>query len=276
VTSHFRKITNTRVLEVHDHSSLLVPGRKELSLAYFRIPRIPVLLKVLLVIVIDLQYKTFPWRTVCSSIIMSLYYNSEGQLVQSVPPYPQPLPQPQVMDTTSYPNQQSRVNLDPGQMQTGYDNYSPAQSGPRRSPRLGNRAEATPPYRKRKSTTRKVVEGVLIGAAGTAVLSEIENHRRKSTRSSTKAATSTSGGGGNMDMNELIEGGLAAGAIALALYEKNRKAKETGLPSEHKSVGDPRMKTLVEGALATAAAVALAFHENSNKAKGIEKEVESV
>jgi hypothetical protein len=213
---------------------------------------------------------------------MSFYYNSEGQLVQNVPPYPQPPPQPQVMDATAYyPNQQHGPNLDPGQMQTGMDNYSPAQSGPRRSPRLSNRAEATPPYRKRKSMTRKLVEGVLIGAAGTAVLSEIEDHRRKSTRSSTTrttTATSTDGGGGGggMEMNELIEGGLAAGAIALALYEKNRKGKETGSQSHNSGVGDPRMKTLVEGALATAAAVALAFHENSNKGQGIEQAVGSV
>jgi hypothetical protein len=210
---------------------------------------------------------------------MSLYYNSEGQLVQSVPPYPQPPPQPQVVDATAYyPNQQHGPNLDPGQMQTGMDNYSPAQSGPRRSPRLSNRAEATPPYRKRKSMTRKLVEGVLIGAAGTAVLSEIDNHRRKSTRSSTTrttTATSTDGAGGGMEMNELIEGGLAAGAIALALYEKNRKGKETGSQSQNSGRGDPRMKTLVEGALATAAAVALAFHEN-NKAEGTEKAVGSI
>jgi hypothetical protein len=208
---------------------------------------------------------------------MSLYYNSDGQLVQfvqSMPPYPQPLPQGPVMDATAYPNQQPTP---PGQMQTGLDNYSPGQSGPRRSHRLRNRAEATPPYRERKSMTRKVAEGVLIGAAGTVVLSEIEKHRRTTPRSSTSTSSDggDGGGGGGMGMNELIEGGLAAGAIALALYEKNRKGKETGSQSHNSGVGDPRMKTLVEGALATAAAVALAFHEN-NKAEGTEKAVGSI
>lgn len=69
-------------------------------------------------------------------------------------------------------------------------------------------------------------------------------------------------------LNEVVEGGLAAGAVALALYEKNRNKGKGQQPAgslqpQNASLEDPRVKTLVEGALATAAAVALAFHENS-------------
>lgn len=189
---------------------------------------------------------------------MSVYYNSLGQLVQSQPQ------QPQVV-YTNHPNQ----HLDPGQTQTGmvpYDrhNNSPDLSGPRRSPRFRDRPEATPPYKKRKSTTRKVIEGVLIGVAGTVILSEVEKHSGKSKRP--KAIGSGDGPG----MDEVIEGGLAAGAVALALYEKNRKSRGAGSVSAQKGgLEDPRMKTFVEGALATAAAVALAYHENG-KSKGTE------
>ena len=246
---------------------------------------------------------------------MSLYYNSAGQLVQSgqvIPPYPH---QPQ--DTyanqqsmsvypgqTAYPNQQAisvypgqtTYGGMPGQTQTGlapYDGrneYTPDQYGPRRSPRLHTRPEATPPYRKKKSTTRKVVEGVIIGVAGTVLLSEIDKRNHKTPRSDSNTATgqinSNSGGinsngqgnnmsGGNSNgrgnhkgigLNEVVEGGLAAGAVALALYEKNRKKGQGpagSLQPQNASLEDPRVKTLVEGALATAAAVALAFHENS-------------
>ena len=193
---------------------------------------------------------------------MSTYYNSLGQLVQVMPDYAQPQ-QPQVM-YTNHPNQY----LDPGQTQTGmvpYDRHndnSPDQSGPRRSTRLRDRPQATPPYKKRKSTTRKVIEGVLIGVAGTFVLSEVEKHSRKSER------PKATGGGDGPGMNEIIEGGLAAGAIGLALYEKNRKGRGADSVSPHKGgLGDPRLKTFVEGALATAAAVALTYRENG-KSKG--------
>ena len=199
---------------------------------------------------------------------MSIYYDSAGRLVQFVPVIPnyaQPQ-QPQVM-YANQPNQQAM--LYPGQTQTGmvsYDRHNdnpPDQSGPRRSPRLRNRPEATPPYKKQKSTTRKVVEGVLIGVAGTVVLSEFEKHSRKS-----KQPKAISGGDG-LGMNKVIEGGLAAGAIALALYEKNKKHRGSGSVSPNKGgLEDPRVKTLVEGALATAAAVALAYHENGKKSRG--------
>jgi hypothetical protein len=198
---------------------------------------------------------------------MTLYYNSLGQLVQStpvMPDYAQPQ-QPQGM-YSNHPNQQAM--LDPRQTQTGMVSYnhhndnSPYPSGPRRSPRLHNHPEATPPYRKRKSTTRKVIEGVLIGVAGIAVLSEVEKHSRKPRRP--KAIGDADG----LGMNDVMEGGLAAGAVALALYEKNRKRQGSGSGSPHKGgLEDPRLKTLVEGALATAAAVALAYHENSKKSK---------
>jgi hypothetical protein len=66
-----------------------------------------------------------------------------------------------------------------------------------------------------------------------------------------------------MGMNKIVEGGLAAGAIALALREKNRKQRGPGAVSPKKGgLEDPRLKTLLEGAVATAAAVALAYHEN--------------
>src|SRR5271163_1044441 len=110
---------------------------------------------------------------------MSFYYNADGQPVQSVqvlPPYPlEPQPQSPVMNA-DYPNQQVMPPTYPAQTQTRaepYNSHSPDQYGARRSPRLHNRIEATPPYTKRKSTTRKVAEGVLIGVAGTVVLSEI-------------------------------------------------------------------------------------------------------
>jgi hypothetical protein len=252
------------------------------------------------------------------SNIMSLYYNSAGQLVQSsqvIPPYPQ---EPQATyanqqsmsgypGQTAHPNQQA-MSMYPGQTtyggmpeqtQTGlvpYDgrnDYTTDQYGPRRSPRLHTRPEATPPYRKKKSTTRKVVEGVVIGVAGTVLLSEIEKRNHKTPRSDSNTATgginsnsagynnggNYSGGnnnGGNSNascgnhkgfgLNEVVEGGLAAGAVALALYEKNRKKGQGpsgSIQPQNASLEDPRVKTLVEGALATAAAVAMAFHENS-------------
>ena len=245
-----------------------------------------------------------------SNFIMSLYYNSAGQLVQSgqvIPPYPH---QPQATyanqqsmsaypGQTAYPNQQA-MSVYPGQTtyggmhgetQTGLVPYdgrnenTPDQYGPRRSPRLHTRPEATPPYRKKKSMTRKVVEGVVIGVAGTVLLSEIDKRNHKTPRSDSSTANgqinSMSGGnnmsGGNSNdrgnhkgigLNEVVEGGLAAGAVALALYEKNRNKGKGQQPAgslqpQNASLEDPRVKTLVEGALATAAAVALAFHENS-------------
>ena len=246
---------------------------------------------------------------------MSLYYNSAGQLVQSsqvIPPYPH---QPQATyanqqsmsgypGQTAHPNQQAMSVYPgqttyggiPGQTQAGlvpYDgrnDYTTEQYGPRRSPRLHTRPEATPPYRKKKSTTRRVVEGVIIGVAGTVVLSEIEKHNLKTPRSDSNTATGrfnsnsvgnnsvgnnsvgNSNGGGNhsgIGMNEVVEGGLAAGAVALALYEKNRKRQgPAGSEQPRNASEDPRVKTLVEGALATAAAVALAFHENSKSKQG--------
>jgi hypothetical protein len=246
--------------------------------------------------------------------IMSLYYNSAGQLVQSsqvIPPYPH---QPQATyanqqsmsvypGQTAYPNEQAMSvypgqttygGMQAGETQTGLAPYdgrneytSDQYAGPRRSPRLHTRPEATPPYRKKKSTTRKVVEGVIIGVAGTVLLSEIDKRNHKTPRSDSNTATgninSNSGGynsggdnsGGNSNdrgnhkgigLNEVVEGGLAAGAVALALYEKNRKkgqAPAGSIQPQNASLEDPRVKTLVEGALATAAAVALAFHENS-------------
>jgi hypothetical protein len=251
---------------------------------------------------------------------MSLYYNSAGQLVQSgqiIPPYPH---EPQAMYANQqsmpvYPGQRTQPNQQamsvypgqttyrgmPGETQTGLapynhrNDYPPDQHGPRRSPRLHTRPEPTPPYSKKKSTTRKVVEGVVIGVAGTVILSEIEKRNRKTPRSGSN--TGTGGGGGNVNsnngvdsngggnnngspsgngsglgLNEVVECGLAAGAVALALYEKNRKRQgPPGSEQPHNaSLGDPRMKTLVEGALATAAAVALAYHENGKQSNGNE------
>jgi len=172
---------------------------------------------------------------------MSYYYNSNGQLVQSLqvlPPYPlDPQGQSPVID----PNQYAMSAVDPGQAtQVGLEpsNHSPDQYGPRRSSRLRNRTEAVAPYnKKRKSTTRKVVEGVLIGVAGTVVLSEIERRRNRKTPppsgitgtpSTTATPTTPGGGGSGVSINELVEGGLGAGAIGLALYEKNKIGKENG------------------------------------------------
>ena len=213
---------------------------------------------------------------------------------QDVLPYPQ---QEQVVyanqqpmgiypGQTNHPTQQT-MSVYPGQTTYGgmsvqtqpelapsdqRNNYPSDQYGPRRSSRLHNRTE-TSPYKKKKSTTRKVVEGVVIGVAGTAILSQIEKHNAKTQQ--TKATGTRTGGvnsnnGGKssgIGVDEVIECSLAAGAVALALYEKNKgKTQGSGSVAPHNAgLGDPSVKTLVEGVLATAAAVALSFHEKDKQ-----------
>ena len=204
--------------------------------------------------------------------IMSMY-NSAGLQAQDMSAqYPQQVVYAHQPDQQAIlgPGQTIYNQAVPTQVQTGmvpYDN-SPDKYRPRRHG-LRNRPVAPPPYRKEKSTVRKVVEGVAIGVAGTLVLSEIEKHRHK-TRSSGSTSqlqqSSTTGAGDSPGMNEIIDGALAVGGVALALYEKNKKRRRSGSESSHED-GDPRFTTLIEGALATAGAVALAYHEKDKKSK---------
>jgi len=137
--------------------------------------------------------------------------------------------------------------------------YSPERY-PFRKPRIPRHSDSPLSRRKKKSTTRKLVEGGLAAGIGIAASSYLERNHHTTAFSGDQHGI---GSGGSI-INKVLEGAvLTAEAVGLAGLEKSKhRDRSHSLSSEET---DPRLTKLVEGALATAGAVALAYHEKNKR-----------
>ena len=114
---------------------------------------------------------------------------------------------------------------------------------------------------------RKVVEGVLVGCAGSAVSSHLDKNKHNTRSSGSASQNQHHTDGVDPVITEIVEGALAtAGGVGLAHHERSKHSHRSGSALSDEA-GDPRVKALVEGAIATVGAVGLAHHEKNNPPK---------
>lgn len=165
----------------------------------------------------------------------------------------------------------------------------PPDRYPLRQPRVARHAETPKPRKKKKSTTRKLVEGGLAAGLGIAASSYLANKHRTSRTAEASGAHqeqdtreyesqhlqapapahedshnegSHGSSIGGPIINKVLEGVLlTAEGVGLAHLRKSRGGPHADADPEET---DPRLKRLVEGALATAGALAIAYHDKKN------------
>jgi hypothetical protein len=212
-----------------------------------------------------------------------MYYDQFGNPDQSVQGRRIQQSQPGFIGETFYPPFDTRGQPMPyvqpvSAMAVPPSGYQPDRY-PRRQPRIPRHSDSPISRPKKKSTTRKLVEGGL--AAGLGIAATAYHHKHHTRTSALKDphehhdATGRShaggsheiGSGGSM-MNAALEGAiLTAEGVGLAHLRKSKHSgSREGSKSGSESEGtDPRLKRLLEGALATAGAVALAYRDKNTR-----------
>lgn len=172
----------------------------------------------------------------------------------------------------------------------------PPDRYPLRQPRIPRHSDSPMSRRKKKSTTRKLVEGGLVaglGIAASTYLSSKTHHTRSSASEAQQQElgpgtlapappppSGTSHGLGSHGFNtngpimsKVLEGVLlTAEGVGMAHLRKSRETPHEHAEGETEET-DPRLKRLVEGALATAGAIALAYHDQHKKPRNEHDEV---
>ena len=220
---------------------------------------------------------------------MAMYYDQFGNIVQAIHPQQTQQYQAGVNGGTYYSPSDA-----PGQSLSAYEQPRSAEmpvtpSGypsdryALRQPRVPRRSDSPLSQRKKKSTTRKLVEGGLAAGLGIAASAYLKDrHTESSSRDphglgSGESHALRSGGShgvrsggshgvstGGPIINRVLEGALlTAESVGLAHLRKSKHRAAGGGSESESEETDPRLRRLVEGALATAGAVAMAYHDKN-------------